>query len=76
MHTGNVLVVVLGTAALSVAILIAWQGRRLPTYEPRVAPSTAGATALDALRSLAAIGGAGIVAGCSYRGSVAVSSCG
>ena len=63
MHTGNVLVVTLGVAALLVALRIGSQGWRLPVYVPREVPSSAGATALDALRSLSAIGGAGIVAG-------------
>jgi hypothetical protein len=62
-RTGNLLVVTLGGAALLLAIWIAWRGRRLPVYEPRELPSTRGASALDALRTLAAVMGAGAVAG-------------
>src|SRR5262245_21326831 len=42
---------------------IAWRGRRLPVYEARTLPSTPGASALDALRTLSAMLGAGAVAG-------------
>jgi len=62
-RTGNLLVVTLGGAALLLAIWIAWRGRRLPVYEPRELPITRGASALDALRTLAAVLGAGAVAG-------------
>jgi len=62
-RTGNLLVVTLGGAALLLAIWIVWRGRRLPVYEPRELPSTRGASALDALRTLAAVMGAGAVAG-------------
>ena len=55
MRTGNVLVVVLGTAALLVAIWIAWRGRRLPLLADRELPLKAGASALDGMRSIAAI---------------------
>jgi hypothetical protein len=67
-RTGNLLVVALGGAALLIAIVIAWRGRRLPVYEPRELPRTPGATALDALRTLSAVGGAGIVAGVLVAG--------
>jgi hypothetical protein len=63
MRAGNVLVVALGGAALLLAMWIAWRGRRLPVYEPRELPATRGASALDALRTLAAYAGAGAVAG-------------
>ena len=63
MRAGNLLVVALGGAALLIAIVIAWRGRRLPVYEPRALPTTPGASALDALRALAAMLGAGAVAG-------------
>ena len=63
MRTGNLLVVALGGAALLIAAVIAWRGRRLPVYEPRELPTTPGASALDALRALSAILGAGAVAG-------------
>ena len=63
MRTGNVLVVALGGAALLIAVVIAWRGRRVPVYEPRELPTTPGASALDALRALAAMLGAGAVAG-------------
>jgi hypothetical protein len=62
-RAGNLLVVALGGAALLIAMAIAWRGRRLPVYEPRTLPSTPGASALDALRTLAAMLGAGAVAG-------------
>jgi hypothetical protein len=62
-RAGNVLVVALGGAALLIASWIAWRGRRLPVYEPRELPSTPGASALDALRTISAIAGAGAVAG-------------
>jgi hypothetical protein len=67
-RTGNLLVVALGGAALLIASWIAWRGRRLPVYEPRELPHTPGATALDALRTLSAVGGAGIVAGVLVAG--------
>jgi hypothetical protein len=62
-RAGNVLVVALGGAALLLALWIAWRGRRLPVYEPRELPATPGASALDALRTIAAYAGAGAVAG-------------
>jgi hypothetical protein len=62
-RTGNLLVVALGGAALLLATWIAWRGRRVPVYEPRALPTTRGASALDALRTLAAVMGAGAVAG-------------
>jgi hypothetical protein len=68
LRTGNLLVVALGGAALLIAIVIAWRGRRLPVYEPRELPRTRGASALDALRTLSAVGGAGIVAGVLVAG--------
>ena len=63
MRAGNLLVVALGGAALLIAIVVAWRGRKLPVYEPRELPTTPGASALDALRTIAAIVGAGAVAG-------------
>ncbi len=63
MSFGNVLVVVLGSAALIVAGLVAWRGRGLPPVAPRDLPTTVGASALDALRTLSAVTGAGLVAG-------------
>jgi hypothetical protein len=62
-RTGNLLVVALGGAALLIAAVIAWRGRRLPVYESRELPTSPGASALDALRALSAILGAGAVAG-------------
>src|SRR5262245_29043231 len=44
-------------------MVIAWRGRRLPVYERRELPTTRGASALDALRTLAVMTGAGAVAG-------------
>ena len=63
MSVGNVLVAALGIVALGVATLIAWRGRRLPAVAPRSLPTTAGASALDAMRTVSAIGGAALVAG-------------
>ena len=63
MRAGNLLVVALGGAALLLALWIAWRGRRLPVYEPREVPATPGASALDALRTIAAYAGAGAIAG-------------
>jgi hypothetical protein len=63
MRLGNVLVVVTGGAALITAAWIAWRGRRSPLIADRELPTTGGASALDALRSIAAIVGAGVVAG-------------
>lgn len=63
MRLGNVAVVVLGVAALGFAALVAWRGRRLPPVAPRTLPSTWGASALDALRTVSAVGGAALVAG-------------
>jgi hypothetical protein len=68
MRTGNLLVVVLGVAALGLATVIAWRGRRLPPVAPRTLPSTAGASALDALRTLAGIVGAAAIAGVLVAG--------
>ena len=51
-------------ARLSIfAIWISWQGRRLPVLADRELPTRAGASALDGMRSIAAIVGAGLVAG-------------
>lgn len=63
MRIGNVLVVALGTAALIVAIRIAWSGRRLPVLADRELPTKVGPSALDGMRTIAAIVGAGLVAG-------------
>lgn len=63
MRFGNVLVVALGGAALIVAMWISWQGRRLPVLADRELPTKAAASALDGMRSIAAIVGAGLVAG-------------
>jgi hypothetical protein len=62
-RAGNLLVVALGGAALLIAMAISWRGRRLPVYEPRTLPTTPGASALDALRTLAVMLGAGATAG-------------
>jgi hypothetical protein len=67
-RAGNLLVVALGGAALVVAAWIAWRGRRLPVYVARELPTTPGASALDALRTLAAMTGAGVVAGALVAG--------
>lgn len=63
MRTGNVLIVGLGSAALIAAIWIAWRGRRLPVLADRELPTTFGASALDGLRTIAAVVGAAVVAG-------------
>lgn len=68
MRTGNLLVVALGVAGLVLAAAIAWRGRRLPSVAPRALPSTAGASALDALRTLAGIVGAAAIAGVLVAG--------
>lgn len=68
MRTGNVLVAVLGVAGIVLAATIAWRGRRLPPVAPRDLPATAGASALDALRTLAGIVGAAAIAGVLVAG--------
>ena len=68
MRTANLVVVALGVAALGLAAAIAWRGRRLPPVAPRDLPATAGASALDALRTLAGIIGAAAIAGVLVAG--------
>lgn len=63
MRAGNVLLVVIGVLALGVAARIAWRGRTLPAVATRSLPTTAGASALDAMRTLSAVTGAALVAG-------------
>ncbi|MFA5883024.1 MAG: hypothetical protein WDA60_04155 [Acidimicrobiia bacterium] len=63
MRVGNVAIVGLGGVGLALAGVIAWRGRRLPAVAPRSLPTAVGASALDAMRTLSAIGGAGLVAG-------------
>jgi hypothetical protein len=67
-RAGNILVVALGGAALLIATWIAWRGRRLPVLARRDLPDGAGGSALDALRTVAAIIGAGAVAGVLVAG--------
>ena len=68
MRVSNLLVVVLGVVALVVSAAIAWRGRRLPPVAPRTLPATAGASALDALRTLAGTVGAAVIAGVLVAG--------
>lgn len=68
MRIGNVLVVVLGVAGLMLAATIAWRGRQLPVVADRVLPTTRGASATDALRTLAGIVGAAVIAGVLVAG--------
>ena len=68
MRVGNVLVIATGGAALIVALWIAWAGRRLPLLADREPPSTHGRSALDGLRTIAAVVGAGMVAGVLVAG--------
>ena len=68
MHLGNAVVVIVGVAALILAARIAWQGRALPALAPRTLPTSVGASALDALRTLAALAGAAVVAGVLVAG--------
>ena len=68
MRAGNLLVVALGGAALLIAVVIAWRGRRLPLLATRELPVTPGRSALDGLRTIAAVVGAGMVAGLLVAG--------
>jgi hypothetical protein len=63
MRVDNILLVSVCTAAVVVAATIAWRGRSLPVVASRVAPTTPGSAALDALRTLACVLTAGFVAG-------------
>jgi hypothetical protein len=63
MSIGNLLVVAAGSSALLTAVWIVWSGWRSPVLADREWPRTSGASALDALRSISAIVGAGLVAG-------------
>ena len=63
MRADNVLLVVICTAAVVAAAMIAWRGRRLPVVAPRDTPTTPSSAAFDALRTLACVLTAGFVAG-------------
>lgn len=63
MSIENALVVVLGLAGLGLAVTIAWRWRRLPAVAPRTLPDTRGASATDALRTLAGVVSAAAIAG-------------
>ena len=74
----NLLLSVLCGAGVAVAALLAWHGRNRPLVTDRltVDDQTPGAAALDALRTIATVLGAGLVAGLLVPDSAAVSSCG
>lgn len=63
MDAGNLVVGTIGVAALTAAALIGWRGRQLPIVVAQRLPDRHGASALDGLRTMAAIMGAGLVAG-------------
>lgn len=59
----NALVVFLGIAGLGVSVTMAWRWRHLPPVAHRTVPDTGGASAKDALRTLAGVVGAAVIAG-------------
>jgi hypothetical protein len=63
MRTGNLLLVVICTAAVLCAVRVIWRGRRLPVVAPRETPTSASSAAFDALRTLACVLTAGFIAG-------------
>ena len=63
MRIGNLVLVVICTAAVVAAMTIAWRGRRLAVVAPRDTPTTAASAAFDALRTLACALTAGFLAG-------------
>ncbi len=64
MRSDNLLVVAICVAAVALALVISWRGRNRPVVAPRdLVASTAGASALDAVRTLAITTTAGFVAG-------------
>ncbi len=68
MRAANVVVVVLGAAAVGSAVWIAWRWWRLPLLAQRVRTYEAGEAARDGLRTLAALTAAGIFAGALVPG--------
>lgn len=63
MRSGNLILVMICTAAVLAAVAISWRGRRLAVIAPRPTPTNASSAAFDALRTLACVLTAGFIAG-------------
>ena len=63
MRVDNVFLVAICTAGVAAAAMIAWRGRSFAVIVPRDAPTTPSSAAFDALRALACVLTAGLVAG-------------
>ena len=69
MRTGNIVITALGAAAAALGLWVTVRGWRLPTIAPRPTPiATARTAVLDAVRTVAVISAAGLVAGVAIAG--------